>query len=339
MTVTKHLGARIGVFAALLLGASGAGAQTFIFSEPEPTTHFASSEMDMVFMRCVEERSAGQIGFNYFPGGQIASYQQSYDSIRSGVMDIVLFSVGLVSSELPLQSVTTLPGTSGTPTESLQAYRTVRSETTALDDELAAVGLKALMYNPYPLSQILLNRDAPQSLAEMQGIKVRIAGGAFFPLYTHMGALPIQMPPGDIYMALQQNTLDAATLPITGVTSYQLDDVLRSVSLNADLAQTAGLVVMRLDRWNELDATGQETFAACAAQAEDNVARFLEAEVARTVERLRQNDVEAFEFSAADLETLDGYKEAAALEFLERIKERAPDAQAVYDALRAALPE
>lgn len=337
MTAMTQFRGRIAAFGALLLCATSAGAQNFVFSEPEPATHFASIQMDQVFMQCVKDKSGGKLTFDYFPGGSIASYAQSYDSIRSGVMDIVLFSVGLVSSELPLQSVTTLPGTSGKPSESLAAYRKVRSESTALDDELAAAGLKALMYNPYPLSQILLNRDAPGSLADMAGVKVRISGGAFFPLYTHMGALPIQMPPGDIYMSLQQNTLDAATLPITGVTSYQLDDVLRSVSLNADLAQTAGLVVVRLDRWNELDAAGQEIFSSCAAQAEDNVAKFLEDEVARTVARLQAANVVTFEFSAADLETLDGYKEAAALEFLERIKERAPAAQEVYDGLRAAL--
>jgi TRAP-type transport system periplasmic protein len=311
-----------------------ASSETLTYSTPESPSHATSVNLDQPFMKCVRERSNGSVDFQYFPGGQVAGYKEGVYAVQQRLTDISLLSLGVSAGDLPLHSVTTLPGTAGSPTESLNAYRKAVSAADALTNELRAKKLHALMYNPFPASEII-SRGAPiVSVKDFSGKKIRVAGGAFQTVIQSLGAVPVQLAPGDIYLSLQQGAIDATALPISGINSYKLAELIKSVSTNISIAQAGGFVVMNLEKLNSLNDMQKEVLRACAAQAEESMAKFLEDEVAKTLAALESKGVKVYTVPQEELSKIKGSMGSAAEEFLTRIESRAPEARNVYSSLQ-----
>jgi tripartite ATP-independent transporter DctP family solute receptor len=121
-----------------------------------------------------------------------------------------------------------------------------------------------------------------RSPEDLEGLRMRFPPSPAFLLNAEaMGAEPVEVAFEELYLALQQGTVDGQENPITNIDSINLDEVQDYISLSAHQLST-NLVVINGATWDSLSSEQQEALAAgveeamvqepqCAAEAEEEI--------------------------------------------------------------------
>ena len=145
-----------------------------------------------------------------------------------------------------------------------------------------------------------------------------------------MGAEPVEVAFEDLYLALQQGTVDGQENPITNIDAINLDEVQSHISLSSH--QLSSNLVIIGEVWNELSTEQQDALTAavaeamvqepeCAAEAEEEI--LAEWRESGAIEIVEDVDREAFRERAEPFlrENFDDEQ----LEVLEAIRSTAGD--------------
>jgi tripartite ATP-independent transporter DctP family solute receptor len=106
----------------------------------------------------------------------------------------------------------------------------------------------------------------PQDLA---GIRLRTPRGDWrVRLFRVFGANPTPMPLSEVFVGLQQGTIDGQENPIAQVTSLRLQEVQRYLSLTGHV-YTPSYLATGLDRWNRLPEDVQSALLEVGREVQD----------------------------------------------------------------------
>ncbi len=117
--------------------------------------------------------------------------------------------------------------------------------------------------------------------ADLEGLRMRFPPSPQFLMNAAaMGAEPVEVAFEELYLALQQGTVDGQENPITNIDAINLDEVQDFISLSSH--QLSSNLVIIGEIWNELSTEQQEALAAaveeamveepiCAAEAEEEI--------------------------------------------------------------------
>lgn len=170
----------------------------------------------------LEERSGGRIKVNLAWGGAMGKPSEHFDMAASGVADIAATAAVYCPGRLPMSNIMTCPISVPSAEVGSKAYFELYKKG-YLDKELADVEVCFLWTTA---SYHLFWAEEPvTSLAEVEGKKVRAAGGAFVELAKAMGATPVSLPSTDVYVALEKKIIDGLLGPYSIVTGYNLQEV------------------------------------------------------------------------------------------------------------------
>jgi tripartite ATP-independent transporter DctP family solute receptor len=116
---------------------------------------------------------------------------------------------------------------------------------------------------------------------DLAGLRMRFPPSPQFLMNAEaMGAEPVEVAFEELYLALQQGTVDGQENPITNIDAINLDEVQDFISLSSH--QLSSNLVIIGDIWNDLSADQQEALSAaveeamvqepqCAADAEEEI--------------------------------------------------------------------
>lgn len=99
------------------------------------------------------------------------------------------------------------------------------------------------------------------SLADLKGISVRSGAGVFGRWTEHFGGVKVSIPGSEMYEALSQGVVDCTLSGLADVTSFQLMDVAKHITLNAPGGVFGGAasININLDLWRELTPEQRKT--------------------------------------------------------------------------------
>jgi tripartite ATP-independent transporter DctP family solute receptor len=165
--------------------------------------------------------------------------------------------------------------------------------------------------------------------ADLEGLRMRFPPSPTFLLNAEaMGAEAVEVAFEELYLALQQGTVDGQENPITNIKAINLDEVQDYISLSSH--QLSSNLVIIGEVWNELSTEQQEALAQaveeamvqepeCAAEAEEEI--LAEWRESGNMEIIEDVDREAFRelvepflrdrFDEAQLEVLEAIRSAA----------------------------
>lgn len=297
-------------------------------------THIVSTHGFEPWMACVTERTGGEVTFNYFPGGQIASVKESTDSLAAGLADVAFISPSNEGSKLPLNAIAMLPGGGNSAGEITAGYRRAIDAGGPLADELTGLNILPILLNSLPPYQIMARNLTIDTAEKFGGVKARVAGGAMTSTAMALGAVPVEMQAGEIYIAMERGTVDATISALSSVKTYSLQELVTSMSINASLGTSTQFFGISLAAWERLTAPQQEAVMGCGAEVEVSLAKALDDGDAALREEFAGLGIELFEFSAEELAKIQPMLEAAAQDYVDRVAERGLPAQEVFDLLR-----
>jgi TRAP-type C4-dicarboxylate transport system substrate-binding protein len=104
---------------------------------------------------------------------------------------------------------------------------------------------------------IMIMRDKViRTPADLQGLKIRVAGATAAEVATALGATPVQMPINQVYNALETGLIDGVFTGSSTLDDFKLDEVANSFTIGAPLGRLAFFAVM-----------GQGSYGALSAEA------------------------------------------------------------------------
>lgn len=236
----KLTNAWAGAAAACLLTAS-ASAEEYRFANFTPPMHTINASVIEVLQRAMEESTGGASTVRGYHGGELgAGPAEQYVRAVQGVADMVWGLPGYTSSQFEQTMIVELPDAIPLDTTGYDALWA------AYDDHLAGEypgTVPLALWTSEP--NIFIMRDHEiRTPADLQGLRLRVAGATSGEVVEALGATPVQMPINQVYNALETGLIDGVVTGGSTLSDFRLDEVANSYTIGANLGRLAFFTVM-----------------------------------------------------------------------------------------------
>lgn len=286
---------------ALTFGAA-AQAEELSFAHFAAPTHTLTGSVIEPLNDSLSAATGGELTVRAYPGGELGKGPlEQYVRVVQGVADIVWGLPGYTSSQFLKTMIAEMPGVipDGEP-----GYPGIWAAMDEISQEFPATKPLAV-WTSEPNIFIMKDKDI-RTPADLEGLKMRVAGSTSAAMIEALGATPVQMPAGEIYNALQTGLIDGVVTGASAVTDFKLSEVADSYTVGAPLGRLTFYVVMNQGRYDGLsdemkaaiDAAAGPELSKSAEDAWNRVAAEtiagLEADSSKTVITLSDDEAAAF---------------------------------------------
>ncbi|MGC8810485.1 MAG: TRAP transporter substrate-binding protein [bacterium] len=243
----------------LALGIEG-GIYEFAFSQ---NTHIRfstwhtplSREVKTVWepmLKAIKDKSGGQITSTIYAGGALGKGPEHFDIVAKGLSDMGYFTATWTPGRFPLSDVLSLAvwvdgKDIGTDIGNAMFERILHREFT---------NVKMIELNGC-IQSFLWTKRPVRSLADVKGLKIRTPGGHQTNYIKALGAEPIFMPLGDVYLAIETGTIDGVVTCPPLFLAFKLYEVAKYGVIATFGCVTEG-VVMNLQSWQRIPKDHQQ---------------------------------------------------------------------------------
>ncbi len=247
------------LIAILVFGSSitGAFAQAkpveFSYSIFFPATH-KHTILAGEWAKEVEKRTNGKVKITIFPGGTLTSAPTCYDGVVKGISGIGMSCLSYTKGKFPLSEVIDLPlgYTSGAVATRLVNQYFAKFKPKELDE------VKILYLHAHGPG-ILHTKKAVNKLEDLKGMRIRCTG-TVTEIVKALGAVPLSMPMGETYDALNRGMAEGSMAPIESLEGWKWGEVVKFTTESFGSAYTtAFFVAMNKEKWDALPADVQKT--------------------------------------------------------------------------------
>lgn len=315
MTFAK-LGATTALAAVLAVTAASAETLRLSHNTGDTTTWHQGAER---FAELLSEKTGGEIDARVFPNAQLSGGDQmrQAEMVGRGALDLVVTSAINVTPLVPEMAVFSLPylyanydqvdaTTQGAPAD-------------LLEDILRDKGIEVLAWGENGFREVTNNVRPIKSPADMEGLNMRVAGPMYIDVMNALGANPQQMQWGETLTALQQGVVDGQENPIGAVIIpqqvYEVQDYITTWHYSYDPI----FLGISKEKWDSYDAETQEQIRAAAEEAMTYQREITREGTAKGVDFLREQGMEVYEPSDAELQAFREATQPAFDQWAERV--------------------
>ena len=197
---------------------------TLTVSSWAPPTHGVNATLWPKLIKMMEDATGGRVTaqIKYRLGPPPAQM----DLVQDGAADLSWIFHGYQAGRFTATKLIELPGYEGNAKAASVAYWRVHEAHLAAADEHKGVKLIALMtHGPAHLH----SARKVTSLAEIDGMKLRVPGGVGGDAGAALGATGIQVPAPKVYETLASNAADGVVMPFEARKGFKLTEVAQNV--------------------------------------------------------------------------------------------------------------
>lgn len=271
-----------------------------------PLKHVISAQGVQPWMDRVTELTNGEVGFKYFPAGQIAKLKELLAVMQNGVADFVPIPVGYVSDKLPLNGVSMLPGLGGSSAAIVGAHAEALAQGGPLAEEFAANRAKPLWVMAFPPYQLVSMTEPYRSVADFEGKVIRSAGGSMNLVISALGGSPAEIPVGDMYVAMERGTVGATISALSSLKPYKVNEIMKAASTNGSFGTFVNIFAANTDTWKTLPREIRDAMVQAGQDVQKSASSFMDGEVAGLVDEFTGQGIDMYAFAPDDLKAING---------------------------------
>jgi tripartite ATP-independent transporter DctP family solute receptor len=268
-------------------GAADSSAKNVTFKaassvDPQHAYHLALVK----FGQILSEKTNGRLKVDIYHSSQLGSDRELLEAEKMGTVDFAATASAPAISFIPEIGVLDLPYLFK---DRVHAYAVLDSAIGgALLNKLESQNIKGLAFfeNGW---RCVTNSVYPIRKAEdMKGIKIRVMESpVYIDMFKAVGAIPTPMAWGEVFVALQQGTVDAQENPVNFINSQRLDDVQKYLSLT-EHTYSAALFTMSKKTFNKLSVQDQEVILEAAKETKDYERQLSMEQSDKAIEEIRK---------------------------------------------------
>jgi TRAP-type C4-dicarboxylate transport system substrate-binding protein len=300
--------------------------------------HWSEVQGHTPFMACVKEGTNGGIDFKYFHSGSLATVPTALEVLNKGVAQISFVVPSGISDKMPISNVPLLPGMGDNVVNMVKAFRTVANNPESpFAKEFVSLGIKPLILNVFPPYQVMARKEAIKTMDGFKNKKIRVAGGAQSFGISAMGAVPVTIGFGEIYIAMQQGTVDAFIFSSMTVKDFSLQEVTKAMSRNGNFGTAVGVIAIDQKAYDKLPPAQQKVLVDCGLKTEDHLAKYAREFEGKLFDEFAKGGVDVYNFDAQTKSDLARKNLLAQADFVLRLERRGLPGQKAFDEYRKAL--
>ncbi len=290
----------------------------------ETTLNYTQAER---FKELIEARSGGKITINIYTGGQLGNDNEQVQGLVDGTMDFVSSMTGSLAAGSISYGVFDLEFAQSS-LEELRALETDQEFVDWLDkagqEEVNARLVGGLCDAGF--RQLTSNVEV-HTLDDLKGLKLRVGNTKFvIDTWTALGTSPTVMDFSELYMGLQQKTVDAEENPYMNIVGNKLYEV-QKYTIETNHSPHLITFVMNNRLYESLPENVQNLITECATEATEYVRSIADESLDEYKQICKDNGMTIIEL---DKEVLDQMKECAQSVWPEIIDTVGEDACQMY---------
>jgi tripartite ATP-independent transporter DctP family solute receptor len=275
--------------AVLALGASGlASAQTklkwaHVYETSEPFHKYSVWAAEEI-----KKRTNGRYDIQVFPASSLGKEADINQGLTLGTVDMVLTGASFAGRSYPPLAVSYFPFIFRDAEHQLAyAKSDVFKELAKGYDDKTGNHITALNY--YGARHVTSSAAKPVSKPEdMKGLKIRVPDApAYLAFPKSLGANATPIAFAEVYLALQNNTVDAQENPLPTIEAKKFYEVQKNISLTGHIVDSL-LTVVSGNLWNKLSAEDKKIFGDVMQEAAEKTGREIIASETRLVEEFKK---------------------------------------------------
>lgn len=262
----KHIGSAMAIASAALLFALPAHSQELkLRMSVESTPGASTQQMLGAFRDALQEEMGDAVAIEYFDSGTLGDEIVHMQQVRTGQLDVIPIGSDAVQLDSKF-AVFDIPFLFSSREQVSAVLDGPIGE--ALDASLQEkAGLKILGFGEIGFRHITNNVRPIVVPADLDGVKLRTPGSKTRIMsFEMLGATPIKMNIGEVYLALEQGVIDGQENPFGNIAKWSWDEVQKYISLSRHV-YTPITFVMNLKRYDSLTDEQREKVNAAARTA------------------------------------------------------------------------
>ncbi|MEO0329184.1 MAG: C4-dicarboxylate TRAP transporter substrate-binding protein [Pseudomonadota bacterium] len=226
----------------------------------------------------VSEKTNGEFKINVSYGG-LSKNKENLDGISVGAFEMAQFCAGYHRDKNPTITVLELPFIGVSNLEEEVAVAEAVYAHPAAQKDLARWSAKLFMTSPMPQYNVAGVGDAPASIADFDGMRIRATGGLGNAFKT-VGATPTSVTATEAYTALESGVVDSVAFAQHAHLAFRTIDIAKWWTANLNPGTVNCPVVVNIDAYEALPDAHREALDSSKDAAIqhylDNYAQLLE---------------------------------------------------------------
>jgi len=229
-------------------------------------------QIEKEFAEKIKERTDGRVEIEITFAGGLGKGPEVATLAGRGAIDMASVAPGYYPEQLLFWKAYQIPFVFDDPVQAIDVLTRSYDEFPVFKAELDRMNVRHLFHQP--LGSYYLTGPEPdcQSVASLEGKKIRSFGADVPKLHNAIGAVPVTVQPTEVYEALQRGTIDYSFLNAGNIESLRLYEPGKH-NCGPIMTITGHLIVIGDRTWNRLPEDIQEIFL---DQAEKSQQAYLE---------------------------------------------------------------
>jgi TRAP-type transport system periplasmic protein len=220
------------------------------------------------FQKGVEELSGGNMKIKLYGSGQLGSAGENMDMVGKGIADFGCMVTSFAGEKIPLATAMDLPMMGLHPKQRVALISNFWKTYKGLLEYQDRYNIVVLWINPGENGDLQANKPIIKP-EDIKGMKMRSLGGATTYMLKALGAVPIQMAPGEVYQALQTGVIDGAVAAIRFQADFKWQEVASNFTVMAEpLIGTGTFTCVNKKLWNSLSAEEKDIIQKAGVKAQ-----------------------------------------------------------------------
>jgi tripartite ATP-independent transporter DctP family solute receptor len=295
---TLKLAAAAFAASALCAAVPGALAQTklkwaHVYETSEPYHKWSVWAADEI-----KKRTSGRYEIQVFPASSLGKESDINQGLTLGTVDIIISGASFAARSFPRIGVGYYPYTFR-DADHLLKYATSDVFKELTDGYKQKTGIQVTAVTYYGARHSTTNRLF-KTCDEMKGLKMRVPDA---PSYTALpracGANPTPIAFAEVYLALQNGTVDAQENPLTTIEAKKFYEVQKNIVLTGHIVDSL-ITQVGPHVWNKLSDTDKKTFTAVMQEAARNATNDIRKREAELVDEFKKKGINVVEVNRND---------------------------------------
>ncbi|MFC3162973.1 sialic acid TRAP transporter substrate-binding protein SiaP [Ciceribacter thiooxidans] len=291
----------LGATAAILASAITAQAETVLkwahvyeTSEPFHTESVWAADE-------IAKRTDGRYKIDVFPASQLGKEADINQGLKLGTVDIIISGSSFASREYPPIGVTYYPYTFRDPAHLIAYTKSDVFKKLAAGYEKASGGNHITAVSYYGTRHTTSNRPIAKC-ADMAGLKIRVPDvPAYLAMPRACGANTTPIAFAEVYLALQNGTVEAQENPLTTIEAKKFYEVQKNISLTGHIVDHLNTVVSGM-LWAKLSDEDKKIFTEVMQEAAERTTKIIEEREKALVDKFKERGITVTEVDRSDFE-------------------------------------
>ncbi len=291
----------LGATAAILASAITAQAETVLkwahvyeTSEPFHTESVWAAEE-------IAKRTDGRYKIDVFPASQLGKEADINQGLKLGTVDIIISGSSFAAREYPPIGVTYYPYTFRDPAHLIAYTKSDVFKKLAASYEQASGGNHISAVTYYGTRHTTSNRPIAKC-ADMAGLKIRVPDvPAYLAMPRACGANTTPIAFAEVYLALQNGTVEAQENPLTTIEAKKFYEVQKNISLTGHIVDHLNTVVSGM-LWAKLSDEDKKIFTEVMQEAAERSTKIIEEREKALVDKFKERGITVTEVDRSDFE-------------------------------------